>query len=263
MAEKQFKTKDMIIAVICTLLAILSIVFYFLPAFTVEHSPSLNFEISEKLSYSAWDLTKAVFTSTKDWGSSLIGLLYIKDVYGVAVLTSGLLMPIGIIFIITTAVFAYLSWFKGEKFKKFCFLFSLCGMVFTTITLISTWYLAIQLSTNASGRLDYFAYNIKGAIAYASFVSLIIAFVVAIVACAYYYFLDNFDDEDDEDEEDDEEEKKVPEKVAEEKVVNKDSDEDKKENVTKASAGAETKTTTNKSSTKQTTKTTTKSKSTK
>ena len=262
MAEKQLKTKDMIIAVICTLLAILSIVFYFLPAFTVEHSASLNFEVSEKLSYSVWDMTKAVFTSTKDWGSSLIGLLYIKDVYGVAVLTSGLLMPIGIIFIITTAVFAYLSWFKGEKFKKFCFLFSLCGMVFTTITLISTWYLAIQLSTNASGRLDYFAYNIKGAIAYASFVSLIIAFVVAIVACAYYYFLDNFDDDED-DEEDDEEEKKVPEKVAEEKVVTKDSDEDQKEKVTKASADTETKTTTNKSSTKQTAKTTTKSKSTK
>ena len=260
MAEKQFKTKDMIIAVICTLLAILSIVFYFLPAFTVEHSPSLNFEISEKLSYSAWDMTKAVFTSTKDWGSSLIGLLYIKDVYGVAVVTSGLLMPIGIMFIIATAVFAYLSWFKGEKFKKFCFLFSLCGMVFTTITLISTWYLAIQLSTNASGRLDYFAYNIKGAIAYASFVSLIIAFVVAIVACAYYYFLDNFD-EDDEDDEDEEEEEQA--QIAEEKVVTKDTDENKKPKTTKAITGSATKTTTKTVSTKTTAKATTKAKSTK
>ena len=44
MAEKQFKTKDMIIAVICTLLAILCIVFYFLPAFSVQHSPNLTFD---------------------------------------------------------------------------------------------------------------------------------------------------------------------------------------------------------------------------
>ena len=265
MAEKQLKTKDMIIAVICTLLAILSIVFYFLPAFTVEHSASLNFEVSEKLSYSVWDMTKAVFTSTKEWGSHLYGLLCIKDVYGMAVMVSGLIMPIGILFIIATAVFAYLSWFKGEKFKKFCFLFSLCGMIFTTITLISTWYIAIQLTTNASGRLDYFAYNIKGAIAYASFVSLIIAFVVAIVACAYYYFLDNFDDEDDEDDEEDEEEieevKKKPEIVAEEKVVTKKVvDTDSKPKTTKTT----TKTTSNKTtSTKSTTKTTTKAKSTK
>lgn len=231
MAEKQLKTKDMIIAVICTLLAILSIVFYFLSAFTVEHSASMNFEISEKLSFSAWDITKAVFTSTKDWGSHLIGLLYIKDVYGMAVVISGLLMPIGIMFIIATTVFAYLSWFKGEKFKKYCFLCGLCGMIFTTITLISTWYLAIQLSTSASGRLDYFAYNIKGSIAYASFASLIIAFVVAIVACAYNYFLDNFDEEeyeeDDEEDDDDEEViekqevKKVSHKVSEEKEEKK------------------------------------------
>lgn len=217
MAEKQLKTKDMIIAVICTLLTILSIVFYFLPAFSVEHSASLSFEVSEKLNYSAWDMTQAVFTSTKDWSSHLIGLLYIKDVYGMAVMISGILMPIGICFTIATTVFAYLSWFKGEKFKKFCFLFSLCAMVFTTITLISTWYIAIQLRTNASGRLDYFAYNIRGSIAYGAFVSLIIAFVIAIVACAYNYFLDNFDEDDEEDEEDEEDEDDEVEEVEEEK----------------------------------------------
>ena len=200
MAEKQFKTKDMIIAVICTILAVLSIVFYFLPAFSVEHSASLNFETSEKLYYSAWDMTRAVFESSKDFGSSIIGLLYIKDVYSMAVVISGIVMPIGIACIIATTVFAYLSWFKGEKFKKLCFLFGLCGMMFTTITLISTWYIAIQLRSG-NGLIDYFYYNIKGSIAYGSFVSLIISFVVAIVACAYNYFLDNFDEEEVEEEE--------------------------------------------------------------
>ena len=201
----------MIIAVICTILAVLSIVFYFLPAFSVEHSASLNFETSEKLYYSAWDMTRAVFASSKDFGSSIIGLLYIKDVYSMAVVISGIVMPIGIACIIATTVFAYLSWFKGEKFKKLCFLFGLCGMMFTTITLISTWYIAIQLRSG-NGLIDYFYYNIKGSIAYGSFVSLIISFVVAIVACAYNYFLDNFDEEEVEVEEEEEEVDIQPEK---------------------------------------------------
>lgn len=221
MAEKKLKIKDMIIAVICTLLAVLGIVFYFLPAFSVEHSASLNFEVSEKLNYSAWDMTQAVFTDVKDWGNPLIGLLYIKDVYGMPIMLSGLLMPIALLFIVATTVFAYLSWFKGEKYKKFCFLCSLCGMVFMTITLISTWYLAIQLRNNASGVLEYFAYNIKGSISYGSFVSLIIAFVVAIVACAYNYFLDNFDDEDYEDDEDYDDEDEEDDEEEEEEIVEK------------------------------------------
>ena len=216
MAEKQLKTKDMIIAVICTILTILCMVFYFLPAFSVQHSPSLNFDNAMVDSYSAWQMTQSLFTTTKDWGSDIIGLMYIKDVYGMAVAISGILMPLGIICSVVTTVFAYLSWFKGEQFKKFCFLFSLCGMVFTTITLISTWFIAIQLR-NGTVYLDYFSNNLKGTIAYASFVSLILSFVIAIVACAYNYFLDNFDDEDeeeDEDEEDDEEEEiSVVEKV--------------------------------------------------
>lgn len=224
MAEKQLKIKDMIIAVICTLLAVLGIVFYFLPAFSVEHSASLSFEISEKLNYSAWDITQAAFTSTKDWGSHLIGLICIKDVYGMAVMISGILMPIGLVFIVATAVFAYLSWFKGESFKKFCFLCSLCGMVFVTITLISTWFIAIQLRSNTDVLIDYFSYNIKSSISYGAFVSLIIAFVVAIVACAYNYFLDNFDeedweDDDDEDEDDDEEEEEPRRRVVKQDAV--------------------------------------------
>ena len=249
MAEKQLKIKDMIIAVICTLLTVLSIVFSFLPAFSVEHSASLSFEISEKLNYSAWDMTKAVFTSTIDWESPIVGLLYIKQVYGMSVMISGLLMPIGIIFTIATTVFAYMSWFKGEKFKKFCFLFSLCGMVFTTITLISTWYLAIQLRNNANGALDYFSYNIKGSISYGSFVSLIISFVVAIVACAYNYFLDNFDEEEYEDDEDEEEEEEEiePKKTPVKKVSNEENTKDTTdENVVKKSTTTKPKTTTSK-----------------
>lgn len=197
----------MIIAVICTLLAVLAIVFYFLPAFSVEHSGSFNFEVSEKFNYSAWDMTQAVFTNVKDLGSDLYRLIYIKELYGMPLMLSGLLMPIGLAFTVATAVFAYLSWFKGEKFKKFCFLCGLCSMVFTTITLISTWYLAIQLQNDTTGALiEVFYANIKGSISYGSFVSLIIAFVVAIVACAYYYFLDNFDEDEDEDDEDEDEE---------------------------------------------------------
>lgn len=235
MAEKQFKTKDMIIAVICTILAVLSIVFYFLPAFSVEHSPSLNFETSEKLFYSAWDMTKTVFTNVIDWDSNIVGLMYIKDVYGMAVFISGIVMPIGIACIITTTVFAYLSWFKGEKFKKFCFMFSLCGMMFTTITLISTWYIAIQLRSG-NVVMDYFAYNIKGSIAYGSFVSLIISFVVAIVACAYNYFLDNFDEDEEmeDDDDEDEEDEEVQEPVK--KVAKKESTQVKTSDTSKTSS---------------------------
>ena len=223
MAEKQFKTKDMIIAVFCTLLAILCIVFYFLPAFSVQHSPNLTFDEGETLSYSAWDMTQAIFMKSIPYGEDIAGLLYIKKVYGMAIVISGVLMPLSLVCSIVTAVFAYLSWFKGEKFKKFCFLFSLCGMVFATITLISTWFIAIQLRTGNT-YIDYFNNNVKGNIAYGSFVSLILAFVIAIVACAYNYFLDNFDDEeeDDEDDEDDEEEEEEkPKKVVEAKVESK------------------------------------------
>ena len=228
MAEKQIKTKDMIIAVFCTFLTVLCIVFYFLPAFSVEHSPSLNLENSEVLTYSAWDITKVSFMTTKDWGSDLIGLMSVKDVYGVAIIISGILMPLGIICEIITTVFAYLSWFKGEKFKKFCFLFGLCGMMFTTITLVSTWFVAIQIRSG-NVYLDYFSANIKGSIAYASFVSLILSFVIAIIACAYNYFLDNFD----EDEEDDEEDLESEEKAKKPSNIEKNEKTDEQPSITK------------------------------
>lgn len=251
MAEKQFKTKDMIIAIICTLLTILCVVFYFLPAFSVEHSANIGLANSKTDSYSAAQMTEALFTSTKDWGSKLIGLMYIKDVFGMAVALSGILLPLGIICSVVTTVFAYLSWFKGEQFKKYCFLFSLCGMVFTTITLISTWYIAIQLR-NGNVYIEYFSSNIKGTIAYGSFVSLILSFVIAIVACAYNYFLDNFDeeneedDEEDEDDEDEEEEEVVVKKVAPKTTV-KTTPKTTASKTTQSAAKSTTKTTTSKS----------------
>ncbi len=199
--EKKLKTKDMIICIFCTLLAILAIVFYFLPAFNVKHrvGPQVDYE---QCNYSAWEMTKAVFTDTKVIGSNMEGLLHIKDSYAFAILVSGILMPLGVICTICTTIFAYLSWLVDERFKQYCFLFSLCGMMFTTITLVCTWFIAIQLRDG--NNVDFFNYNLKGSISYASFINLILAFVVAIIACAYNYFLDD-DDEDDEEEEDEEE----------------------------------------------------------
>lgn len=213
--KKNLKTKDMLIAVFCTILAVLSIVFYFLPAFNVKHRYGPQEEY-DQINYSAWEMTKAVFTDTKVIGSNMEGLLYIKDTYAFAVMLSGILMPLGIICTICTTVFSYISWLKSEKFKQYCFLFSLCGMMFTTVTLICTWFIAIQIRDG--NNFDFFKYNLKGSISYASFVSLILSFVVAIIACAYNYFLDNFDDEED-DEEDEEEDSKVLETTGASKVM--------------------------------------------
>ena len=206
MQKKGLKTKDMVIAIFCTLLAILCIVFYFMPAFNIQHSTSPVGQF-DKVSYSGYELTRAALSSTKVIGYNWDGLMYIKDTYGFAIILAGVLMPLSILCSIATAVFAYLSWFKGEKFKKFCFLTSLMGMIFQTITLICTWFLAIM--TNDGRSYGYFNSNVKGGMSYGSFVSLILVFVIAIVACAYNYFLDDgsYDDEDDDDEyyDDDEE----------------------------------------------------------
>ena len=188
----------MVIAIFCTILAILCIVFYFLPAFNVKHSASPMMEYDE-VKYSAWEITRAAFARTKVIDVNWAGLTYIKDKYGLAIILAGVLTPLAIISSLTTAVFAYLSWLKNEKFKKFCFLFSLCGMIFQTISLIVTWFIALQ--TKSGNHYGFFKNNLKGGMSYASFVSLILAFVIAIVACAYNYFLENFDDEDDEEEE--------------------------------------------------------------
>ena len=198
MAEKKFRTKDMVIAILCTILAILCIVFYFLPAFNIKHSASPMMAYDE-VKYSAWEMTLAAFSKNKMIGVNWAGLTYIKEVYGVAIILGGVLTPLAIICTITTTVFAYLSWLKGEQYKKFCFLFSLCAMIFQTIALVVTWFIASQ--SKSGNHYNFFKNNLKGGMSYASFVSLILVFVVAIIACAYNYFLDNFDDEDEEEEE--------------------------------------------------------------
>lgn len=221
MSGKKIKTKDMVIAILCTLLAILCIVFYFLPAFDVKHKsdPSADFEV---VAFSGWDMTKAVFTDTVVLGTNMEKLLAIKETYGFAIILSGILLPLSIICSIATAVFAYLSWLKTEDFKKYCFLFSLVGMVFGTLTLISTWFIAIQI--RSGNNFQVFGANLKGSISYASFVNLILSFVVAIIACAYNYFLDNFDDEEEEEEDDDEEYEII--RVKKKKVVEVEEDDE-------------------------------------
>ncbi len=211
MEQKKFKTKDMIIAVFCTILAILCIVFYFLPAFNIKDSASPMMEFEEHL-YSGWDMTRACFARTKVYGASWGELTFVKEVFGFAIILGGILMPLSIMCVLTTTVFAYLSWLKSEELKKFCFLFSLCAMIFQTITLICTWFIAL-MSKNGTYQ-EMFKSNVKGGMSYGAFVSLILVFVVAIIACAYNYFLENFDEEDEEDEEDEDEEDEEDEEPA-------------------------------------------------
>ena len=130
-------------------------------------------------------------------------------------------MPLGLISVVATTVFAYLSWLKSDELKKFCFLFGLCSMAFTTSTLIANWFLTIQIRNG--NNFNFFYFNLEGNMAYASFVSLILTFVIAIIACAYNYFLDNFDDE----EEEDEEEEELPKKSK--KVVEEDEEDEEVE----------------------------------
>ena len=225
MEQKKFKTKDMIIAVFCTILAILCIVFYFLPAFNIQDSTSPYTEFEQHL-YSGWDMTRACFARTKVYGTSWGELTFVKEVFSFAIILGGILMPLSILCVLTTAVFAYLSWLKSEELKKFCFLFSLCAMIFQTITLICTWFIAL-MSKNGTYQ-EMFKSNVKGGMSYGAFVSLILVFVVAIIACAYNYFLENFDDEDEEedDEDEDEEEEEEPAPKKKKKVIVIEDDEE-------------------------------------
>lgn len=223
MEQKKFKTKDMIIAVFCTILAILCIVFYFLPAFNIKDSASPMMEYEEHL-YSGFDMTRAAFSSNKVYGTTWGELTVVKEVFSFAIILGGILMPLSIISVIVTTVFAYLSWLKSEELKKFCFLFSLCAMVFQTITLICTWFIALMSKTGTYKEL--YKVNVKGGMSYGAFVSLILVFVVAIVACAYNYFLENFDDEDEEEEDDDDEEDEEPVVKKKKKVIVVDDDEE-------------------------------------
>lgn len=207
MQNKAFKTKDMMIAVFCTILAVLAIIFYFLPAFNIQHTASIGVDY-ETVSFSAWNMTQASFTSTKVLGSDLLTLLELKDAYGMPIFLAGILAPLAILSILLTTTFAYLSWLKNDNFKKFSFLFGLVGMMFATITLIAVWFMALKIKTGEVS-FSYLYVNIKGNISYGSFVSLIISFVVAIIACAYNYFIDGDDEEDEEEEEEEEPKKKA------------------------------------------------------
>ena len=55
-------------------------------------------------------------------------------------------------------------------------MFSLCGMIFQTITLVCTWYIAL-MSRNGTYQ-ECFNSNVKGGMSYGAFVSLILVFVV-------------------------------------------------------------------------------------
>ena len=243
----------MTIAIFCTLLAILCIVFYFLPAFNIKHRIDSYHEYQE-ITYSGWQMTQVIFRKQRVVGGVFESLMAIRDEFAFPLITGGLIMPIAIICVIATTVFAYMSWFKGEKFKKFCFLFSLCGMMFQTFALICTWFIALQVK-NSSIRGNVVGADMKGGISYAAFVSLILTFVVAIIACAYNYFLDNFDDDDDEDEEDDEdeddddEEEVVIVRRKKKKIIYVDEDEDEEEEVPVKKPATKTPSTTRKSTT--------------
>ena len=197
------KTKDMVISIICITLSILAIVFYFLPAFSIRHSVDGGVYTTEY--YSGWDMTRSLFTNTAVLGSQTQNLLDIRDLFTYQMFLSGILLPLGILASVATAVFTTLSWLKDEKFKQFAFLTSICDMFFITVSLISTWLMVMGIHGGVEiGNL----YNNKlASMGMASFAGLILAFVIAIVACAYYYFLDGIDvDEDDEEEEEELEE---------------------------------------------------------
>lgn len=241
MSEKKFKTKDMIIAIFCTILTILCIVFYFLPALNMKDATGgFNSNDVTNHNYSGWEITLAAFTNHKVAGFNWDGLMYIKDVYGVAIILSGVLMPIAILCCVLTTVFSYLSWFRGEKFKKFCFLFSLVAMIFQTVTLVSTWFIALM--TREGQNYDFFRANTKGGMAYGGFVSLILVFVIAIIACAYNYFIDDSEEDDDdeydthrrrrhyddEDEDEDDEDEEEYERPRKRRYVDEDEEEEPK-----------------------------------
>lgn len=252
MPEKKLKIKDMMIAIFCTLLAILCIVFYFLPSFNIKHRID-SYHDYQEITYSGWQMTQVIFKNQRVVGGVFESLMAIRDEFSFPLITGGLIMPIAIVCVAVTTVFAYLSWFKGENFKKYCFLFSLCGMMFQTFALICTWFIALQVK-NSGIRGNVVGADMKGGISYAAFVSLILTFVVAIIACAYNYFLDNFDeddedDEDDDDEEDDDEEEVIIVRRKKKKIVYVDEDDEEEEEVPVKKTTTKTPSTTRKSTT--------------
>ena len=210
------KTKDMVISIICITLSILSIVFYFLPAFSIRHSVDGGVYTTQY--YSGFDITRSLFTNTTVLGSQFQNMLEIRDLFTYQTFLSGIMLPLGIIASVATAVFTTLAWLKDEKFKQFAFLTSICDMFFVTVSLIATWLIVMSIHSGVEiGNL----YNNKiSSMGIAAFAGLILAFVIAIVACAYYYFLDGIDVDEDDDEEEvaetDEDEEKEPQNTEDE-----------------------------------------------
>ena len=192
----------MIISIICIVLSILCIVFYFLPAFSIRHS--VDGAVYTTQYYSGFDITRSLFTNTSVLGTPFQNMLEIRNMFTYQTFLAGVMLPLGILASIATAVFTTLSWLKDEKFKQFAFLTSICDMFFVIVSLISTWLIAMNIHSGIEiGNL----YNNKiCSMGIASFAGLILAFVIAIVACAYYYFLDEDDEEYDEEEEEEYEE---------------------------------------------------------
>ena len=200
-AEK--KTKDMIISIICIVLSILCIVFYFLPAFSIKHSVDGAIYLTQN--FSGFDMTRSIFTNSYTLGSHFQNMIDIRNMFTYQTFLAGILLPLGILASMGTATFTTLSWLKDEKFKQFAFLTSICDMFFVIVSLISTWLIAMNIHSGIEiGNL----YNNKVcSMGVAAFAGLILAFVIAIVACAYYYFLDEDEEleyEEDEDEDEDE-----------------------------------------------------------
>ena len=160
MQNKTLKVKDMMIAVFLTILAVLAIVFYFLPAFNIQHTASIGTDY-ETVNFSAWNMTQASFTSTKVLGSDLLTLLELKEAYSMPIFLAGILTPLAIVSIILTTTFAYLSWLKNDNFKKFCFMFGLVSMMLSTIALIAVWFMALKIKTGEVS-FSYLYVNIKG-----------------------------------------------------------------------------------------------------
>lgn len=196
------KTKDMIISIICIVLSILCIVFYFLPAFSIKHSVDGAIFLTQN--FSGFDMTRSLFTNSYILGSPFQNMLDIRNMFTYQTFLAGVMLSLGILASIGTAVFTTLSWLKDEKFKQFAFLTSICDMFFVIVSLISTWLIAMNIHSGMEiGNL----YNNKVcSMGVAAFAGLILAFVIAIVACAYYYFLDDEDEEEEYEEDEDEDE---------------------------------------------------------
>ncbi|MBQ9791338.1 MAG: hypothetical protein IJW28_02005 [Clostridia bacterium] len=194
------KTKDMIISIICIVLSILCIVFYFLPAFSIKHSVDGAVYLTQN--FSGFDMTSSLFADTYILGTPFQNMIDIRNMFTYQTFLAGVMLPLGVLASIATAVFTTLSWLKDEKFKQFAFLTSICDMFFVIVSLISTWLIAMNIHSGVEiGNL----YNNKVcSMGVAAFVGLILAFVIAIVACAYYYFLDEDDEEEYEEDEDEE-----------------------------------------------------------